>query len=540
MDAFQYSLCEPQSRSFFLSHHHSDHTVGLYRQWDVGLIFCSPITATLLVQQDGLSPDVIRAIPLHRRVHVDGVFVTLIDANHCPGAVIFVFELPPFIDEAEVDRPGPRLTGHGPVYVHCGDFRYCREMGDLFLGAAGSAEVEAKSNSSSVEVPSAIHNHYASLYAASSLVHLSRLTVTGVYLDTTYCRPNHTFPPQAEIVMYTLGVVRDILTRERRTNQRLSSSSYSSSSSPHCSSHSALSASTLTSAWSSLSTSLSPTSSSSPSAPATFLDGYSRAQHQRTLFLVGSYSIGKEKIFLEIARTFGMKIYASPAKLRLIRWIELFNDRTAQLVTADAASSRLMKEASAVQPGSASASSALSPFSQSMSWSTWDAGDVLTGDITASRLHVVPLSYCSLLKVAEYMDPALNPDMRRVQGWYHSVVCFRPTGWVGNAPRVSEKVVEVNEVPVADEEGGAKGRRGKKKAEPRMKKVHRKRSVHAFVHHIPYSEHSSYTELQAFVRLMRDCGLQQQHLFPTVNIQRTVEQVAEFNDTFRESRKHGG
>lgn len=42
-----------------------------------------------------------------------GVQVTLIDANHCPGAVQLLFELP-----------------DGSKYIHCGDMRYCRQMQD--------------------------------------------------------------------------------------------------------------------------------------------------------------------------------------------------------------------------------------------------------------------------------------------------------------------------------------------------------------------------------------------------------------------------
>ena len=580
VDAFQYSLAEPRSLSFFLSQsaappltpraavrrlsatslhstdlrslsagdvgsHHSDHTVGLYRGWDIGLIYCSSITATLLVEQDGISPAVVRAIPLHQRVYVDGVYVTLIDANHCPGAVIFVFELPPFIDDAELTRKGPRLTGHGPVYVHCGDARYCKEMGQLFTGAV-SGEVEAAAGSSSVEVPSAIHNHYASLYAASTLVHLSRLTITGVYLDTTYCRPVHQFPPQAEVVRYTLDVVRDILVKERRTNEKLRKQHQ------HSHHHTAAS-SALTTAWSALSSTLSPHPSSSPSPPPSFLDGYSRAQHQRTLFLVGSYSIGKEKVFLEIAREFGMKIYASPAKLRLIRQIQLFNDRNSQLITPDQASSQLMKEASATpipypisssaSPSSSSSSSSsspalLSPFSQTLSWSTWDAADVLTSDIRCSRLHVVPLSYCSLLKVGEYLDPELNPEMRKIQGLYHSVVCWRPTGWIGNTPRVSQKTVEVS--VVKEEEGekkrGGKGRKKKGQATER-KVVHQKTAMQVFVHHIPYSEHSNFSELTELVRVLADCGMQQGQVIPTVNVQRSEEMCREFDPVFAERRR---
>ena len=575
VDGFQYSLSQPQCRSFFLSHHHSDHTVGLYRTWDVGVIYCSQITATLLIEQDGLSPAVVRPVPLHRRVFIDGAFVTLIDANHCPGAVIFVFELPPFADEAELmrrDAAGHRLTGHGPVFVHCGDFRYCREMGQLFR-SGGKTEMETAADSATVEVPSAF-NHYPSLYAASSLTHLSRLSISGVYLDTTYCKPVHLFPPQAAVVNYTLTVVQDVLMKEKKANDRLA--------------RSALNPSTLTGAWSALSSSLAPaapvssSSSSSCSPASSFLDGYSRAQRERTLFLVGSYSIGKEKIFLELARRFGFRIFASPAKLRLIQQIECFSERSSGAIVPDIAASQLMKDASAAfdspPPAAAAATAAgcQSPAPQSsLSWTSWTAADVLTSDITASRLHVVPLSYCSLLGVADYIDPTVNPDMRRVQHLYHSVVCFRPTGWVGNQPRKTEAALEVNVIKDADgsdtkarkagrqqqaaearaAKKAAAGKQGKGKAAGKKQqatsseaavsatpsgrvKVLPKRGVRAVVHHVPYSEHSNYSELQAFVRLMIDCGLQQQDgIVPTVNVDSTAQIVNEFSQLFAERRK---
>lgn len=71
-----------------------------------------------------------------------GVEVTLVDANHCPGAVQFVFRLP-----------------CGKRYLHCGDMRFR---------------------------PSLLDNP-----------HLKRAQgCTGVFLDTTYCNPRYTFPPQ--------------------------------------------------------------------------------------------------------------------------------------------------------------------------------------------------------------------------------------------------------------------------------------------------------------------------------------------------------
>ena len=545
VDGFQWSLSQPQCRSFFLSHHHSDHTVGLYRGWDIGLIYASPITARLLIEQDRLNPAVVRTVPLHQRVYIDGVYVTLIDANHCPGAVVFVFELPPFASDEDLRQPDtpsaaplPRLKT-GPVYVHCGDFRYCREMGELFApgqtdqcSSVGAKNVEADASTATTNVPSAF-NHYTSFYAASSLYHLSRLTVTGVYLDTTYCKPQYNFPPQAAVVNYTLNVVRDILLKEKRCNERLRAQHQ----------HSALSAATLSAAWQSLDTAISPPPvASMATAASTFLNGYQRQQQQRTLFLVGSFSIGKEKVFLEVARQFGMKIYASPAKLRLINQIELFNDENSQLIQPDTESSQLMRDATLV-PTTADdpthPAHNLSPFSRPLSWTQWSSADVLTSDIRCSRLHVVPLAYCSLLKLPDYLDPAVNKEMKKIQGCYHSVVCFRPTGWVGNTMRVSEKQVEVSIVRMkeGEDEDGASTKKGKRKRKVERQVVHQKRALQLYVHHIPYSEHSCYGELQEFVRLMVQCGLQQEQLIPTVNIQQTEQICDEFAPIFVEQRR---
>lgn len=71
------------------------------------------------------------------------VEVTLVDANHCPGAVQLLFRLP-----------------NKQRYVHCGDFRFhARMLADVQLAAFQRAH--------------------------------------ALYLDTTYCQPNHCFPLQA-------------------------------------------------------------------------------------------------------------------------------------------------------------------------------------------------------------------------------------------------------------------------------------------------------------------------------------------------------
>ena len=71
-----------------------------------------------------------------------GVKVILVDANHCPGAVQFLFELP-----------------NGEKYIHCGDMRFG---------------------------PHLLQNPNLKYFQDAN----------AVFLDTTYCNPKYTFPPQ--------------------------------------------------------------------------------------------------------------------------------------------------------------------------------------------------------------------------------------------------------------------------------------------------------------------------------------------------------
>ena len=48
----------------------------------------------LVKQRFKLDQPMVVALPLNTRVVIDGIGVTLVDAHHCPGAVIFIFEIP--------------------------------------------------------------------------------------------------------------------------------------------------------------------------------------------------------------------------------------------------------------------------------------------------------------------------------------------------------------------------------------------------------------------------------------------------------------
>eukprot|EP00042_Codosiga_hollandica_P053124 m.687361 g.687361 ORF g.687361 m.687361 type:complete len:149 (-) comp58627_c0_seq20:947-1393(-) len=86
--------CSPETDSeYFLSHFHSDHYQGLSRSWSKP-IFCSEVTGRLVYQELRVAQHLIRPMPLNSSQKVGEVEVTLIEANHCPGAVLFLFRLP--------------------------------------------------------------------------------------------------------------------------------------------------------------------------------------------------------------------------------------------------------------------------------------------------------------------------------------------------------------------------------------------------------------------------------------------------------------
>ncbi|XP_049688128.1 5' exonuclease Apollo isoform X3 [Accipiter gentilis] len=130
------------ARLFFLSHMHSDHTVGLSSTWSRPL-YCSPLTARLL----------------HRRLQVgqshalgDEVTVTLLDSNHCPGSVMFLFE------------------GAFGTILYTGDFRYTSAM-------QGEPALRDR--------------------------HIDRL-----YLDNTHCHPQRPLPSRQHATRQAAHVIR--------------------------------------------------------------------------------------------------------------------------------------------------------------------------------------------------------------------------------------------------------------------------------------------------------------------------------------------
>lgn len=107
VDGFRFQ--SPACKSYLLTHFHSDHTTGLTRSFSAGLVFCTPVTARLLRHDMGLPAARICALPLNETAVIEGTEVTPIDANHCPGACMFLFRLRP---DAGGRRQVSRPTAH--------------------------------------------------------------------------------------------------------------------------------------------------------------------------------------------------------------------------------------------------------------------------------------------------------------------------------------------------------------------------------------------------------------------------------------------
>ncbi|CAH2065724.1 unnamed protein product [Thlaspi arvense] len=173
VDLFRFPSFSSDSSSvaFFLSHFHSDHYSGLSPSWSRGIIFCSHQTASLVKEILQVPSQLVFPLPMNQKAVIDGSEVVLIDANHCPGAVQFLFKIT--LENDTFER-----------YVHTGDFRFCDSMRlDPFLSGFIGCD--------------------------------------GVFLDTTYCNPKFVFPSQEESVDYVISVIDKIDGESKVTEQKV-------------------------------------------------------------------------------------------------------------------------------------------------------------------------------------------------------------------------------------------------------------------------------------------------------------------------------
>lgn len=96
VDTWLSRLVPASTKFFFLTHLHADHTVGLTSTWSRGVIYTSPLNVKLLRHLRGVTPHLVQPLALERThllAESDGaeLNVTLYDAHHVPGAVMFHF-----------------------------------------------------------------------------------------------------------------------------------------------------------------------------------------------------------------------------------------------------------------------------------------------------------------------------------------------------------------------------------------------------------------------------------------------------------------
>jgi len=95
--------------------------VGLNRAFSSGVVYCSPITATLLTKDMGMPAERVIPLPVNTPIVIDGVSVTLMDANHCPGACMMLFKVPSKNGKPQVQLPSLRqftIFGRLAFFAH--------------------------------------------------------------------------------------------------------------------------------------------------------------------------------------------------------------------------------------------------------------------------------------------------------------------------------------------------------------------------------------------------------------------------------------
>ncbi|XP_060097588.1 DNA cross-link repair 1A protein [Heteronotia binoei] len=211
VDAFQYGEIEGCT-GYFLTHFHSDHYGGLTKKFTFP-IYCNKVTGNLVKSKLHVQEQYVHILPMDTECIVNGIRVVLLDANHCPGAAMILFSLP-----------------NGTVVLHTGDFRASPSM-----------------------------ERYPFLIGQK---------VHSLYLDTTYCSPEYTFPSQQEVIQFVVNTAFETVT-------------------------------------------LTP----------------------RTLVVCGTYSVGKEKVFLAIAEVLGSKVSMSQEKYKTLQCLE--SAKINSLITLD-------------------------------------------------------------------------------------------------------------------------------------------------------------------------------------------------------------
>ncbi len=138
---------------YLLSHYHQDHLHGLEKDWSAGPIYASELTCMLLRELSGVSESVLRPVREGETVEEDGLAITALPANHCPGSVMYHLR-----------------SGDGGTALYTGDFRLDDEVRS---GLDGLGPVDT------------------------------------LYLDSTYADPRYSFPSREEATKEVVRIVSE-------------------------------------------------------------------------------------------------------------------------------------------------------------------------------------------------------------------------------------------------------------------------------------------------------------------------------------------
>lgn len=430
VDAFRYGAVEG-CQAYFLSHFHSDHYMGLTANWTHGPIYCSKVTGSLVKSQLKTAADYVVELEFEETVPVPattGVTVTMIPANHCPGSSLFLFE--------------KTTGGRTQRILHCGDFRAC------------PAHIEhPKLRPETVD-------------AISGRTKQQKIDVC--YLDTTYLNPRYSFPPQGDVITACaeLSSVLDkgLLANDDHEWEALLRRQRGGGSSN-------------TRDVSKFFTAVAPsTTSTNPSPPSinafTALNG--RPDNPNRLLVVcGTYSIGKERICVAIAKALNTKIYATPAKIRMCQQLD--------------------------DP---------------------ELSSLLTPNPSEAQVHMQMLMEIRAETLAEYLEPY------KARGAFSRIIGFRPSGW---NYRPSASTASASKSAAGNGSSSNVGANLAPGSLPTTQLLHgpgwktrfalrdlvpqRGATKEAMCFGVPYSEHSSFRELALFLMALRI-----ERVVPTVNV----------------------
>ncbi|KAH6670453.1 hypothetical protein B0J14DRAFT_565214 [Halenospora varia] len=338
VDAFRYGAVQG-CNAYFLSHFHSDHYVGLTASWCHGPIYCSKVTGNLVKQQLRVDPKWIVSLNFEERCEVpgtQGVAVTMIPANHCPGSSLFLFE--------KVIGKGnsPRVQR----VLHCGDFRACpAHIKHPKLMPEIVESISGKTKQQKIDV---------------------------CYLDTTYLNPRYSFPSQEEVIKACADMCVSL--KKERAEE---SDGWETAKRERAGSGMAKFINSAT-----------PIKAEDDSIVMAIGSSKSAKPRGRLLVVCGTYSIGKERICVGIARALDCKIYAPPGKMRICAALE---------------DPELMSR--------------------------------MTDDPREAQIHMQMLMEIRAETLQEYLN-SYKPHFSRIVG-------FRPSGWNYRPPNSSLKIEKV-------------------------------------------------------------------------------------------------